>query len=394
MNAAKKTKALVVTLMIAGLSMGNEGCEESKDRVLRMDVEVGKVTGRPIRMPSGEILDFPSLANSLFYLQVMNHPNYVMSNPLPEPASSSVAGSSSKVASKASKKNSLIMSEDEKMLSQFGFLDAEPEATGGSKALGTQKSSAASSAPESIPACLYEAPQSQLSGDVISFEATWGAGLGVGYGQNGSQIPAGDVSAAVEFKQARLDMSVRAVDPLMKLLMVAAPAVSHQSDVKFSLDLLSPIPIGADFFYKTPLVKVVKAAMDKGLNSVASSFKAMMSTRNSWDDVWESRVLYKPIVDNDTMIAFRGGYRNNVKVGDTFVVSNMYYEWEGQPCASKLKDSIPTTATPIAEVEVIQVSPNASVARVVRYLIEQNIKPGAQVKILALVKPAPVAKKK
>ncbi|HVK60277.1 MAG TPA: hypothetical protein VM432_01955 [Bdellovibrionales bacterium] len=379
----KTAKMLVLMVGIAGISMGNQKCQESQDRVLRMDVEVGKIGAQTLRMPSGEVIDFPYLANSLFYMQVMNDPHFVMSNPLPPPTQPTAT---SKVSAKV--KANPIMSEDEAMLYDFGFIDRGAPASSGKVA------AKAAAAVADLPTCLYESPQSKLDGNIISFESTWGAGIGIGYGANGSVLPSGGVAGSVNFKQAKLTMGLRASDPLMNILMASAEGVSHQADLKFGLDLLNPA-LGLDFIYKTPLVDVVKKGMSKSLDAVVKSFTNMMSERGSWDDVWESRVLYQPvIVDNDTTIAFRGGYRNNMKEGDTFVVSNMHYEWEGKACASRLKYAIPTTPTPVAEVEVIKVSPNAAVAKVTRYLIDQVIKPGAQIKILALKQPPKPVKKK
>lgn len=99
-------------------------------------------------------------------------------------------------------------------------------------------------------------------------------------------------------------------------------------------------------------------------------------------------MIYDPeIVNNDTHIAFRGGYRAGVKIGDTFQVTNLHYAWEGAACYTRLKYKIPLTVSPIAEATVVSVGDNVSVA-IVKYLMEQKIQPGAQIKVLKLVEPA------
>jgi hypothetical protein len=74
-------------------------------------------------------------------------------------------------------------------------------------------------------------------------------------------------------------------------------------------------------------------------------------------------------------------------VGDTFSATSMAYRWEGAPCYTRLKYKIPSTTTPVAELEVVSVGDNVSVAIVKKYLIEQSLQPGAQIRVMALKKP-------
>lgn len=393
--STKQLKTLALVLATAGLSMGNEGCEEAKTRVLKLDVEVGRIAAQPIRLPSGEVINFPYVANSLFYRSVMNTDHFVMMNPVPAPAPSTLAAqsklSAKVVSGTAAKGDGDVSSQDEKILEKYGFLDQlvvqdDPKV---SSKVGTQ------SAVGTLPICLYDLPQAQLKGEVVSFEATWGVGVGIGYGSNGSPIDSGKVAGNVNFKQSRLDVGMRAEDPLNHLLMAQAGGVSHQSEVNLGIDFTAGLPIGLDLFFKTPLANVVMSAFDKGLGKMIVDFKDMRSDRGSWDDVWESRVMYDPeIVDGDTHIAFRGGERYMMKKGDKFTVTNMYYKWEVDPCTSALKYKIPRTPTPVADLEVIGVGDNIAVAKVLKYHIEQRIEPGAQVKILELKQPVAQAKKK
>lgn len=400
--ARTQTKTLALVVMMAGLSMGNEGCEEAKTRVLKLDVEVGAIAAQPIRLPTGETINFPYIANSLFYRSVMNSDHFVMMNPVPGPASFTTASQKTLQAKvmtgTAAKGDGLISGHDEAILSRYDFLSNHGSTS--SEQLGPEqkglsaKSASAPVPPASLPVCLYDLPQAQLRGEVVSFEATWGIGVGIGYGSNGSPIDTGGVAGSVKFNQSRLDVGLRAEDPLNRLLLAQAGGVSHQSTIDLGIDFSSGLPIGLDLFFKTPLSKVVMSAFDKALGQMIGDFKEERSDRGSWDDVWESRVMYEPdIVDNDTYVAFRGGYRYAMKKGDTFTITNMYYKWEKDPCTSALKFKIPRSPTPVAEVEVVDVGDNVAVAKVTKYLIEQRIEPGAQVKVLQLKQPAQDPKK-
>ena len=388
----KMNKTLVLVVMTAGLSMGNESCKQAETRVLKMDVETGQIAAQPIRLPSGEVINFPYIANSLFYRSVMASDHFVMTNPVPSPQQYVQTGAV--VSAKATAGTTSAMSPDESVLAQYGFmksmmnsgsLDSSLEG----KSIAT-KAEAASVPDSQLPACLYDLPQSQIKGEVVSFEATWGAGIGIGYGAGGTPVNPGGTAGSVNFNQSQLNVGLRAEDPLDGRAVAQASGISNQSAVKFGLDFSAGSPIGLDLFFKTPLASVVSSAFDKALKAIIGDF-VKMSNLGTWEDTWESRVLYNPeIVDNDTYIAFRGGTNYAMKIGDTFKVTNMYYKWDRDPCTSALQYRITRTPTPVAEAEVINVGNNVAVARITKYLIEQRIEPGAQVKLLKyFVPPTP-----
>lgn len=410
MKPQKQTKSQIKTiplvLILAGLSMGNKGCDDAKEkpRVLRMDVEIGTIHARPVHLPTGEVIDFAYAANTLFYRQVMNDDHFVITNAVPSPtslmgvathASVSAHSSSSNSTSRNYELSSDVSHQDQVVLERFGFMrQLEKKATTLSYHASEFSTSASQAEYQQLPACLYDMPQAQLGGEVISFEATWGAGIGVGYGNDGSSLP-GNASGKVNFSRSRLEIGLRADDPLTHNTVAIADGVAHQEKVKFGVRFIPGIPIGLDFFFNTPLSNVIRTSMDRGLDKIVDSYKKMMSLTGKWDEVWESRVVYDPIVvDNDTHIAFRSGYRANVQVGDTFTVTNLHYVWEGSPCETRLKYKIPLTTSPVAEVEVISVGDNVAVAQVKQYLLDQRIKPGAQVKILKLKEPPKKKSKK
>lgn len=381
----KQVKTAVLLVMLAGLSMGNESCQKASDRVLKMDVELGTVAAQSVIMPSGEKIDFAYVANSLFYQSVMANDHFVIMNEIP---SSTSMAQSSLAASKATLAQKVLssiwgttMSENQQLMEQYGFgAQIRSKASLAASSSGTVQKLDDSAA--DVPECLYNMPQAKLAGEIVSFETDFGAGLSIGYGTNGA-LQNSPVGGSVNFTSTRLQMGLRAVDPLNGEITAAAQGISSQSDVKFAVNLASVL-LGLDFFYKTPIASVVTNAMDSSLSSIITSITKTSQT-NSWGDAWESRVMYDPVVANgDTQIMLRGGSRYGMLVGDQFTVTNMRYKWSGDPCTSKLSYRVPTSATPVANVTVIAVGPDVAVAKVDQYLIEDRIMPGAQVKLLKM----------
>jgi hypothetical protein len=192
----------------------------------------------------------------------------------------------------------------------------------------------------------------------------------------------------VNFEQSKLELGLRTDDPLTQQPIAIGDGVANQSRTAFGIDFVPGVPVGLNFFFNTPISDVIRTAMTRGLDQMVDRYKTLLSVNRDWNEVWESRVLYDPeLVNGDTHIAFRGGYRHGVMIGDTFTATNMAYRWEGAPCYTRLKYKIPSTTTPVAELEVVSVGDNVSVAIVKRYLIEQTLQPGAQIRVMALKKP-------
>lgn len=405
-NAFQQIKVLSLVLIASGLSMGNEGCEEAsvKQRVLKMDVEVGTLNARPVTLPTGEVIDFPYAVNSLFYRQVMDDDHFVILGPVPTPqlmtGYSHNQSQPFSLSQKADSSSNRVMNDDVttvsesdlNVLSSFGFLDQlQDKAEAQRTDFGSFQSKSGVDASE-LPACLYDMPQARLGGAMISFEASWGVGVGIGYGRDGSVI-GGDAAGSVDFSSSKLELGLLTEDPLTLEPVVISDGIARQSKTKFRVDF-GGLPIGLSFIFNTPIADVIRNAMDNGLDKIVDRYKEMLSLNNHWDEVWESRVIYDPeLVNNDTHVAFRGGYRAGIQIGDKFTVTNMRYVWEGAACYSRLRYKVPLTPTPLAELEVISLGDNVAVAKVVRYLADGRIDPGAMIKIQALKQPPPPAKK-
>lgn len=391
-------RIVVPMFALAGLSMGNQSCQQPVEtpRVLKMDVELGSLKGRVVRMPTGESIDFPYVANSLFYRQVISHDHFVIANPVPTSLGFAAAKGTFKTQSTKDSSsteiapNGLVSSKDISVLDSYGLLRTT-RLEGSELMNGTKteqeviEGKATATAVSALPACLYEMPQAILGGEVISFEATWGAGVGIGYNTGGDL--SGGLGAKVNFSSSKLELGLRTDDPLTRQVVAIGDGVSTQSKVNFGVDFSSGLPIGLDFFYNTPITDVIRAGMTDGLDQIVAKYKQMLSVNKDWNEVWESRVIYDPeIVNGDTHVAIGSGYRGGVQVGDTFTISNLHYAWEGAACYTRLKYKIPLTTTPIATGEVVSVGDNVAVLKIT-YLIEQQIQPGAQVKVLKLKAP-------
>jgi hypothetical protein len=326
----------------------------------------------------------------------MSDGHFIISNPVhsPSTSASSLALTSGAVLSKpeiAEAKATLDMlsPRDGQILTQYGFM-AKLERLGRQElqerlnpsAPGSQKTI---TDPSKIPSCLYNIPQADLAGSVLSFESSWGAGLSIGY--NSTTTMSTPAAGKIDFSQSRLELGLSTLDPLKGTALVIADGVSYQSNTKVSVDLVPGIPVGISFFLNTSMSSVIRSALDKALAAIVTQYKTSKSTNNNWNDVWESRVIYDTdIADNDVLVGFRGGEYAGIKQGDTFTVTNYKYEFKGAECYTELNYKVPLTATPIAILEAVQVGDYVTVAKVKQYLIDQRIMPGAIVKIQDLVK--------
>lgn len=373
--------------------MGNQSCEETQSaRVLKMSVELGSLKGRIVTLPNGQKVDFPYVANSLFYRQVINHDHFVIANEVPTSltlASTNGVFKTQKASDASSSEaapTGMVSGKDIQVLESYGLLkrtrsEGSALLNGTLSAKEVVEGKATTTAVSALPACLYETPQAILGGEVISFEATWGVGLGVGYNNTGDLKSS--VGGSVDFSQSKLELGLRTDDPLTRQVVAIGDGVSRQSKVSFAIDFLTSL-IGVDFFYNTPITDVIRNGMNDGLDQIVTKYKSMLSVNKDWNEVWESRVIYDPeIVNGDTHVAIASGYRAGVQVGDKFNFSNLHYAWEGAACYTRLKYKIPLTTSPIATGEIVSVGDNVAVAKIT-YLQEQRIQPGAQVKILAL----------
>jgi hypothetical protein len=400
---------IVPVIMIAGLSMGNSSCQQQQGesgRYLKMDAEVGLITAAPVLLPNGTTVDFPYVANALFYREVMNDDHFVIIGALPvvppmssavSPAPASVSMSAKSV--KASSPGSLS-DKDTQLLIKYAAPDSgsSSSATGNmlSEKLSAQDAASSSGSMDPVmPACLYTKPQVHLDGNVFNFQLTYGGGLSIGFTNSGGQLAQtggalGGIGVSVAFTNMSLDMGFNAKNPLRvdAAPMFISDPVGSSISIKAGLDIpVYGVPVGLDFMYQSDIVDVIRSTMDDGLSSIVNNWKMQPSYAGQWNNLWESRVLYQPkLVDNDTTVIIRGGGESLMMVGDSFNIYNMDYLWQGEPCATDLVASIPQTALtdPFATATVLVVGDNISVLKLTP-LKDGAVQPGALVKISKLM---------
>ena len=409
MNGHRKqvshSRAIGYIFMSAGLVLTGVGCKESQERVLRMEVELGNVKAQPIGLPNGTTVNFPSVATDLFYRQVMNHTHFNIYSPTAANSTTASVRTSAKVSAKSLSKKyatpvpatskivSALGKDDLALLKKYGMLTRlakAPVARTLKTGLSKKSVSGLATASSSVPQCVYERPLARLGSDVISFAANFGAGLKLGYDSAGGIAFGQPVGASIDFSSAKMDLTVRWDDNFTRQGVTAAEGISYSADTKFSIGLGS-FPIGMDFFYKTPLADVVKSAFTSGLDQAVLSYVAKTAgAGKTWSEAWEARVISDPLVDNDNFVAFRSGTYGGVMKGDKFTVRNQVYRWadESNPCNSALKYTLPDGEI-VAELEVTESSNLITIAKV-KALADGAIRPGAQIKIQALVVPEPV----
>lgn len=360
--AHQKTILLMGLCVLGFMNMAAEGCSEAASRQLKMEVEIGRIDAHAVKMPSGEVLDFPYVANTLFQASMLNSAYFNVANPLPSTGKLTL--------NRTTQLQSGYSANDRSMLSKFGLL----------RSGGEFRVQAVS--PD--VACLMSAPQAVIKGDIISFALTWGVGIGVGYGQGGIPLPTGGtIGGGIDFSSSELQMAMRADEPLSGRTDVITDTVTSKSDIKLHIDLGVGIPLGLDFFFKEPITNVVKAAYSKAQNQIVQDYIKKRSTKGTWNEIWNARVIEdKEIANNDTHIAFRAGTRSNIKIGDTFDVISMRYQWKGVPCQSALDYQIPASNVPLANIKIIAVGDIVSVGEV---LASPNTKPISAGDIVRLV---------
>jgi hypothetical protein len=402
----RKTAFLTSISALGFLSMGNQSCEQAPAaRVLKMEIDVGNVEARVIRLPNGEVVDFPFIANSLFYRQVMNQGHFNIANNIPTvpgtaPGAKALTAASSQAGKLRAQRFDILGTSasnyslsDEQILARFGLKRPAPTSDSSLNLTSPGSVSAKATGAADDVSCLLDAPQAVVKGEVVSFAATWGVGVGVGYGRGGIALPIGNVSGSVDFSQSELELGLRADDPLTGRTDVISEGISQKSDIKLAVDFSAGLPIGLNFFYKDTIASVIRAAYDKALAQMVKDFARIkgsdLPNEDGWNQSWSSKVINDPaLANNDTHVAFRGGLRSGIKAGDEFAIYPMRYSWKGAACQSKLDYQIPSSTTPTVTVRVIAVGDMVTVGQVVKSQTSSAIRPGDQVK---LVRFAPLA---
>ncbi len=334
--------------MLSFFIVGASDCEgdQPKDRYLRLSVDVKPVAAQVVKLPDGRTIDFPYVANALFYFAVMKDPHFIIDRPI------QAGYPSAKFLREES---------DDEILNRWGF-------TGRQKAIQFNM-------PKNPP-CLHYSPELKLFANVVAFELVGGGGIHGGY-------PGVPVGGSLKFETSQLSVTLQSEDPLSGKPIAIDAGKSYENKLSLDVDYMGVV--GLDFFLKTPLFKVVHSAFAESISNLIDVHMSRLNVK-SWAEAWQSKIIFDPVISNgDTHLAMRGGWRSNVHVGDSFSVYNMHYKWvDDKECEAPLDYSIPHPAEPIAEVRVVEVGQDVSVGIVTTANADYHVEKGAITKIKAL----------
>lgn len=377
-NAIKSIKtggSIAALVLVGSLNMGNQSCTPpvtSGARILKMDTTVGEVNAQKVTMPSGEVVDFPYIANALFYGEVLNSDHMTIASPLPVVTPPSAVRSQAMVNSNVDKRVAVLRS--------YGLVSAAYVSEVPMRDYsGVHMMDANSPASPSNITCTYSTPEFSVGGDILDFTASAGGGLDIGFGK----APAATGTVGINYSRTALSLRLRLDRPLTQLPLQIGDATSYQQSVSATLGYGQ---LGLNFFFTSAISDAIRTAMDSALSNIITAYAAARNT--DWNQDWESRVVYCQNCDNDTHIAIRGGAQNGIRVGDTFSISNLNYQWIGSPCSSRLVSSIPDNPTlPTATGVVQYVDDNFSVLGNMTYSGNSKIRVGARVSLVSFVTP-------
>lgn len=340
-NVFKASLKASVLLFIAGSMMGNEGCkkEVKEPRSLRRRVQMGVIDAPVMPLPNGQVFDFKFVANSQLYYVLRKTKSF----------SSATIGTTDEL-------DPAKMNEAEKDM----FYQCQD-----SEGLAPFKMSQEA-------ACMIRMPQAKINGAIESFELETAGGVTVGLPQFMN------LGFSADIKSSRLTMNFKADDPLIKNKNIAATRPNaKQIELKVGAKVnFGEFALGADYYYRDPLGKVVNQAMIKGIEGLKTQFDAAQE--------WYGMVLK----NCDTKLLINAGNATDAGLvkGDQLAVYNVWYDWEGRPCDSNLYGSMPASTEPIAVIEVEIAGDTFSQAKILSQTGDR-IKPGARVVVRKLYEP-------
>lgn len=353
---------------LAATLMGNQSCEQQNqtpNRELKKLVGLDTLKSQPISLPDGGKFDFAYVMNYQIY-GVLDKQNLFLDQAI-EPTINTSKQLGEKITGLSAEDQKMLGTEYQRDMLAFKIAELQKSST--------------------EVACFLDHPQFRLNGRVYSFEATSSIGLGIGFNDTG---PIGGVfpKADIQFDTAQLAMGMMAYRPELgvgKGNLKAINLTKDQTKVKVSFSLLfSGIGFTPSAEFKTSMAKVAEGALTKGIQELKAS-KEMIA------DKFYTRVLK----EEDYSINIKGGINIGIQEGDRFVVQNEIGEWEGEPCASQFKYSIPSK--PLAIIQIEHVGLNASQGRVldekeggIKYVNSARI--GAKVQLHSFAAPKPPTK--
>ena len=232
--------------------------------------------------------------------------------------------------------------------------------------------------------CLVSRPQHLVHGKINALEAYSGAALQFGFNQSQVQIP---ITANFKMDKMRMDLSFKSYSPWTMAQQQAVNVEEFKIDYKvgFGIDL-GVIHIGPEFYRVTGMAELTLKALKKSVQSLA---QALLNTGRQ---EWQTRI----VANYDTQVVLLGGAELGLKAGDQIKVENEVHDWMGEACgdSSVLVGSISVTRDPWI-VEVVEAGDMYSVAKVLNPKEDETMEIGALARVHKLYEPpAPTKKKK
>ncbi len=319
----------VIVLSIAGLLMGNKGCEQPpQGRDLRRRVQMGAVETKipAVTLPNATSFDFKFVANAQMY------------DVLKKTQSFSTATTSDETVFNLDQ-----MSDEDK--ADFYQCVSEPETQFSGKMsakVWTQESP-----------CMIHMPLARINVNILDFSLTDKFGLKVGLAQMGG------LSANFQFASSELSMNFIAMDPLIRKRAIATSSkISKQTEVNVGLSFfVDSLELGPSFYFRSPLSKVVQKGLEEGITQL----------KQDWDKVhpWYGMVLKN--CDSHVYINAGDLSDSGLMENDIMKIYNVEYDWAGQACDSQLRSTIVAgDAKPIAYARVVRVGDTISKLEIIK----------------------------
>ncbi len=328
---------IFMSILVCGLFMGNEGCEEAKKRgrsPLKRNILVSGIRAHSIGIGDGQRFDLSGVLNAQLVQEVQDSGHFTLVNDLTPQAQAA---------------------ESESIAASLG-VHPKPLAVN-----------------DSAGACMKNAPDAVVAGNAIDFELSGGGGLSIGYGHDGNNI-----GVSFDVKKMSMEMAFDAFIPYSGRPMASASVRKTKKDMSFGLNLgFNGIGINPSLYFSTPMAQITRLALNNSLVELGDTMNELSE--------WKGRVVRNA----DTHIVISAGALNGIRRGDIFWVSNVDYVWEGKPCESRLIGDAPTSSIerPLALVQVENEPGDLTTyARIITEgALREEIKEGAKIYIYALV---------
>jgi len=352
---------------VAGLLMGNQSCEKKpapEARTLKKIVEIGQIASRPIQLPDGNVFDFQFVVNQQIYNVLYESKAFAFRYNAP------VEG--------------LGVFSDGTVLARLNLGKESSEFI--EKTMGQNANEMLIPSKEAW--CLLNKPQARINGAVTSFELVGGGGLSLGF------TPAGDhnitgIGASFKMQKYELEVILNALAPIKKTLLASVSQRNTKTDSEIGFQIqFGSFAVGPSYFSQTPMAKVTRKNLEGAVNSLKEELKK---------EEWFTRVLDFNEGDNN-LVAIIGGSDTGVRKGDQLAIYTETTFWKGEPCNSELAFEGGISGSPVAIIEIEDVSAEVSSGHVTQLFQDFNPKNivGAKVKVHKLKEdtPAPAAKTK